>query len=622
MLAIYSHPGSASMMPPPKMESLVSMRSSFLLTVSTIVLLVAAPMAVAQTDGGAIRIGDRVDGSTGTLGRDYQLELREGQGVEIVMRSSDIDSFLSIYGQDDASEVLASDDDGLGEGLHSRLRFYPRQSGVFTIRAESIDDSDGEFQLSVSPWQPERVRSTNIRKGSNASGRLNARSRQTDSGNRFQQYRLMLAQGERVDISARSDDLDTVLAIGHDSPAFTPLAENDDYSGEGLNSRIVFTAPEAGAYAVRVSSFGNSAEGRFELDVAEPKPMAPARPVPLGEPVTGELTDKTDPGFGGVTADRYSLSATAGQPHEISLNSDDFDAYLGVYDANGLELATDDDSGGSLNASLIFTPERDGKYIIEARAFGSSTGKYNLLVEAVEPPPAPTALPMDTEVEGELTDDDARTSASGRYDGYIFSGTEGQRLQITLTSADFDAMLEVGSAEGTFKALATDDDGMGNSLDSRLIFEVPESGEYIVRATSYGGEGRGAYEIRMIDRGPAPQPGSLLAGSTVRGSLSEYDNTAGGGMMGAPYYDDYRFSAKKDEKLRFILVAPKFDAVVMVGTGEGDNFNVSKQDDDGLSDTHSRLNWTSPRDGDYVVRVTSFGSNSTGDYSLIVEPQS
>lgn len=622
MLAIYSHPGSASMMPPPKMESLVFMCSSFLLTVSTIVLLAAAPMAVAQTDGGAIRIGDRVDGSTGTLGRDYQLDLREGQGVEIVMRSSDIDSFLSIYGQDDQSEALATDDDGLGEGFHSRLRFYPQKSGVFTIRAESIDDSDGEFQLSVAAWQPERVRSTSIRKGGNASGRLNARSPQTDSGNRFQQYRLTLAQGERVDISARSDDLDTVLAIGHDSPAFTALAENDDYSGDGLNSRIIFIAPEAGAYAIRVSSFGNSAEGRFDLSIAEPKPMAPARPVTLGEQTSGELTDKTDTGFGGVTADRYSLVAAAGHPHEISLSSDDFDAYLAVYDANGIELATDDDSGGSLNASLVFTPEKDGEYIIEARAYGSSKGKYDLLVEAVEPPPAPFALPMDEEVEGELTDDDARTSASGRYDGYIFSATKGQRLQITLTSADFDATLEVGSAEGTFSALASDDDGMGNSTDSRLVFEVPEDGDYVVRASSYGGDGRGAYEIRLIDRGPAPQAGSLLVGSTVRGSLSEYDNTSEGGMMGSPYYDDYRFTAKKDEKLRFILVAPKFDAVVMVGSGEGEEFNVAKQDDDGLSDTHSRLNWTAPRDGDYVVRVTSFGSNSTGDYSLIVEPQS
>ncbi|MEG2312275.1 PPC domain-containing protein [Brevundimonas sp.] len=598
------------------------MRSSFLLTVSTIVLLAAAPMAVAQTDGGVIQIGDRVDGNTGMMGREYQLELREGQGVEIVMRSSDIDSFLSIYGPDDANEALVSDDDGLGEGFHSRLRFYPRQSGTYTLKAEAIDDSDGAFQLSVAAWQPERVRSTNIRKGGNASGRLNARSPLTDSGNRFQQYRLMLAQGERVDISARSEDLDSVLAIGHDSPAFVALAENDDYAGEGLNARIVFTAPEAGAYAVRVSSFGSSAEGRFDLSVAEPKPMAEARPVTLGEEMSGELTDKTDTGFGGVSADRYALVVAAGQPHEISLNSDDFDSYLAVYDANGVEKATDDDSGGSLNASLIFTPEVSGEYIIEARSLGSSKGSYTLLVEAVEPPPAPVALPMDEEVEGELTDDDARASSAGRYDGYVFSATKGQRLQITLTSADFDATLEVGSAEGTFKALASDDDGMGNSTDSRLVFEVPEDGEYVVRASSYGGDGRGAYEIRMIDRGPAPQAGSLLVGSTVRGSLSEYDNTSDGGMMGSPYYDDYRFTAKKDEKLRFILVAPKFDAVVMVGSGEGEEFNVAKQDDDGLSETHSRLNWTAPRDGDYVVRVTSFGSNSTGDYSLIVEPQS
>jgi len=227
---------------------------------------------------------------------------------------------------------------------------------------------------------------------------------------------------------------------------------------------------------------------------------------------------------------------------------------------------------------------------------------------------------MGHEVEGELTDDDARLKGNARFDGYSFTATEGQRLQITMTSSEFDAVLEVGKAEGTFEALASDDDGMGQGTNARLTFDVPEDGEYIIRAQSFD-DGRGAYQLRLTDRGPEPESGSLLIGSTVRGSLGENDNTSNEGRFGGGYYDDYTFAARKDEKLRFILVAPKFDAVVLVGQKSGSSTSFSKQDDDGLSDTHSRLIWTAPRDGDYVVRVTSFGPNATGDYSLIVERQ-
>lgn len=595
------------------------MRHSLLAAVSVLAILSAPALANAQADGGSVRVGQSVSGNTDDDGRDYTLTLNAGDGIEVIMRSDDIDSLLEIYGPSDSDEPLAMDDDGLGDGLHSRLRFMPSESGTYRIRAKSLSEA-GNFSLSVQRWRPTPVRSININRGREVRGQINNRSSQDNDGNKFQQYRLNLSQGERVAIKVEANDIDPIVRIGRETDGvFEELGVNDDAPGAGLNSQLNFSAPTSGTYAIRVGSVSGS-DGPFTITVEDAAPLAPPTPIVIGESVAGELSDKTPTGMSGVRADRYALQVVEGQAYEITMTGDGFDAFLNVYDEAGTEVASDDDSAGDLNPSLLLTPKASGTYIIEARGLSDANGAYTLEVESVEPPPPPQPLAMGQEVEGELTDDDARLKGNARFDGYSFTATEGQRLQITMTSSEFDAVLEVGKAEGTFEALASDDDGMGQGTNARLTFDVPEDGEYIIRAQSFD-DGRGAYQLRLTDRGPEPESGSLLIGSTVRGSLGENDNTSNEGRFGGGYYDDYTFAARKDEKLRFILVAPKFDAVVLVGQKSGSSTSFSKQDDDGLSDTHSRLIWTAPRDGDYVVRVTSFGPNATGDYSLIVERQ-
>ncbi|MNY16780.1 hypothetical protein D3C86_1500640 [compost metagenome] len=69
------------------------------------------------------------------------------------------------------------------------------------------------------------------------------------------------------------------------------------------------------------------------------------------------------------------------------------------------------------------------------------------------------------------------------------------------------------------------------------------------------------------------------------------------------------------------MISAAFDAVVEVGEDKDGDFRSLEEDDDSLSDTHARLDWTAPRDGTYVVRARSFAAASTGDYVLTVERQ-
>ncbi|MBI3412227.1 MAG: DUF4339 domain-containing protein [Planctomycetes bacterium] len=65
----------------------------------------------------------------------------------------------------------------------------------------------------------------------------------------------------------------------------------------------------------------------------------------------------------------YTCKLTAGRTYTIDMESEQLDAFLRLEDANGVQLALDDDSGEDLNARIIFRAPRDGEYRIIATTF-------------------------------------------------------------------------------------------------------------------------------------------------------------------------------------------------------------------------------------------------------------
>ncbi|MGX8271495.1 PPC domain-containing protein [Brevundimonas diminuta] len=603
------------------------MRYSLLAAVSAVALLSTGP-AWAQSAADA-RLGDdirgrledgdaRTRGSDGYRYDDYRVNLRAGQRLEAQMTSDDFDAYLEVYAEGSLRQSLASDDDSAGD-LNARLRFTAPEAGVYIVRARTFSGIEtGDYQLSLKERAAPRMpRPGRIAVGRDETGSLGANSAEDDDGKRYDAYAFRASAGERVKIDLESDDFDSFLRVGRIvNGAFVQMAENDD-GGSSLNARLVFTAPQAGEYLIRVTSYNGSAEGDYRLSMEQGPPAPTAAPVTIGEETRGRLNSDSATSDSGAPADLYRFSGRAGQRVAITMKADGFDTYLELFDANHNSLATDDDSAGDLNARLTHTLAEDGDYLIEARAFSSGEGPYTLNIEEIAPPPPPSAIAFGQTVEGELTNSDATDDDGRRYDAFVFSGTEGQRIQAVMRSGDFDAYLQLGENGEEFSEIASDDDGLGQGTDARLIFTLPETGEYVLRARSWSRDAKGLYALELQDLGGEPSPGSLLIGSTVRARLTERASITDEGI----YYDAYHFKAKADEKLRFTLIASSFDAVVEVGEEKDGDYFKLEEDDDSLSDTHARLNWTAPRDGSYVLRARSFGSNSTGDYVLITERQ-
>nr|WP_313429745.1 PPC domain-containing protein [Brevundimonas diminuta] len=603
------------------------MRYSLLAAVSAVALLsTGAAWAQSAADArlgddirGRLEDGDaRTRGSDGYRYDDYRVNLRAGQRLEAQMTSDDFDAYLEVYAEGSLRQSLASDDDSAGD-LNARLRFTAPEAGVYIVRARTFSGIEtGDYQLSLKERAAPRMpRPGRIAVGRDETGSLGGNSAEDDDGKRYDAYAFRASAGERVKIDLESDDFDSFLRVGRIvNGAFVQMAENDD-GGSSLNARLVFTAPQAGEYLIRVTSYNGSAEGDYRLSMEQGPPAPTAAPVTIGEETRGRLNSDSATSDSGAPADLYRFSGRAGQRVAITMKADGFDTYLELFDANHNSLATDDDSAGDLNARLTHTLAEDGDYLIEARAFSSGEGPYTLNIEEIAPPPPPSAIAFGQTVEGELTDSDATDDDGRRYDAFVFSGTEGQRIQAVMRSGDFDAYLQLGENGEEFSEIASDDDGLGQGTDARLIFTLPETGEYVLRARSWSRDAKGLYALELQDLGGEPSPGSLLIGSTVRARLTERASITDEGI----YYDAYHFKAKADEKLRFTLIASSFDAVVEVGEEKDGDYFKLEEDDDSLSDTHARLNWTAPRDGSYVLRARSFGSNSTGDYVLITERQ-
>jgi len=226
-------------------------------------------------------------------------------------------------------------------------------------------------------------------------------------------------------------------------------------------------------------------------------------------------------------------------------------------------------------------------------------------------------------VSGELSDGDARGSDEGhRYDEHRIRLDAGQRYAITLDSEDFDPVARLYRA-GSDEPVAENDDG-GESLNSRIVYTPTESGDYVLRATSYSSDGRGTYTAGLQALPPlAPpitSPGQTVSStgtwSLWQGVLSSANVDSDGAI-----YQDYLIRSEAGQVRYISLSSQDFDPVIMmlqVDQRDSAMPDLIDVDDDGGIGLNSFLVFSADQSGDYIRRVRSYGGGETGTYTLYV----
>ncbi len=255
-----------------------------------------------------------------------------------------------------------------------------------------------------------------------------------------------------------------------------------------------------------------------------------------GEPVTVTGTLKPfEP------ASDVLVRVVAGQPVTLALSAPAIDPTLTVYDAVGQVLAFNDDHEGGFglpsprDAALVFTPSTDAPVVVRVAGYNwAYAGDYTLWIEgAVVLDQNPVSIVENADgrlVEGVLAPQEGRAPRVA----YPFVAQAGATVTLTLTSAAFDAMLDVVDEAGAIVAANDDHEAEAFSLpartDAALRFTAPAGGLYMALVRSFEDKGQGRFTLAIdgaafgratvinVEEGPRPGECDSVLGSVVAAS--------------------------------------------------------------------------------------------------------
>jgi hypothetical protein len=273
-----------------------------------------------------------------------------------------------------------------------------------------------------------------------------------------------------------------------------------------------------------------------------------------------------------------------------------------------------------------------------------------LSLEAQEPRSILTFLPTEgrelvlgQEHAGTLTESDPFSTVGILLQAWRYQAQAGETVTIDLLSTDFDAYLYLVGPSLPFPV--GDDDGAGG-CDARITYTFPSAGEYRVVVSEALISNGGDFVLRVLQDPPAPSDAPCLdlsfesegvpgdEASFEESDILPADLSSEGRTLSVPgqveglldpdvpgwrglrggVLQAWAITLEVNQTVTFDLISDDFDAFLYV-TGPGLDFPL--WDDDGGEGFNSRLTFTAPASGTFLVVASSF-DEERGAYRLSV----
>ena len=197
--------------------------------------------------------------------KSYSVKLEAGKKYTITMDTDDDDFDPFLVLKDAGGKTVGFDDDGNGK-LNAKLIFDCNKAGTYKLFAAALKGT-GAYTLKVTegkgkPGGGDDVKGIDLKVGKKVDGKLNQNVKTIA-------YKIRLEAGKSYVIDMTSPDqmaLDPFLIL---KDAKGKELDRDDDGGEGLNARIRFSPTATGVYIIEATSFGQSGDGDFSLEVQE-----------------------------------------------------------------------------------------------------------------------------------------------------------------------------------------------------------------------------------------------------------------------------------------------------------------------------------------------------------------
>ena len=435
----------------------------------------ATPAAIGATLSGGLGVDDRdVFAFTAAEAGDYRFE-----------SAGDLDTYGRLY--DAEGNELATNDDGsdigsgygfllprslaAGETIYVEVSAYGTGTGLYDLYSRLVPPDDHVDGIGDG--------ATVLTADGGATGRLTDGDRDV--------FRISISEPVNLELSAESP-MDTYGRL-YDA-AGDQIASNDD-GGIDSNFLIRTLIREPQDVYLEVSGYGDDEVGDYRLVMRTTEVLpddhgdVPAQATPLG--LDASTTGRLEAG----DLDVFRIDVP--EPMGLEIRSDSAMDTLGrLQDADGNEIATNDDGGADANFLMLANVTTPGPVYLFVSGYGDDeVGLYTIVTRSsalFEDDHGNTlgdATPMETgtTVEGRLT--------PGDVDVFAFS-VPGPGAFEALAYSPFDSVGRLLDASGN--EIATDDDsGTGNNFLLRT--SLPAAGDYFVEIRGYGDDDVGDYRI-------------------------------------------------------------------------------------------------------------------------------
>ncbi len=459
---------------------------------------------------------------------------------------------------DAARKVVAQNDDVRPGDQRAQVVFRSPKAGDYKVLVKSFKgNAGGSYQFSIRRFvAPE--------------ARLGART----AGSTGKAASVAALRGARG-----SDDGGLRAVVG--LPDMLVVRPNGDIVNPGAGSlatdrvrRVVFRVDASGDHYVQLDPQGRT-DVTFALTLAE----ARVAPIAVGTPTRGQ---KLEPGgldlwtFEGKIGDLIRVEAqTSATGLEASVS---YLPHAGAAPGsdNPLEVLPSKAKSPGVVTVLL---KRTGTFQVTVSQSMDLPTDYSLALGR-------TAKPLPDRA------DQPATLALGDSEYWTFEGARGQILRLEGAAEQFDLELELYNPRG--ELLSGNDDG-GAARNPLMTALLPESGRYILRASSFGDGGGGAYRIK---RAPSPIR-ALGVGAPSAGSVG-----SGGTEI-------WSFGGRAGQTVLVSVRSQEFDTSMQIVGPDG--LEVAS-DDNGGDGTDSLVSFRLPLAGTYTIWV--LGNEGSGRYTV------
>jgi hypothetical protein len=366
---------------------------------------------------------------------------------------------------------------------------------------------------------------------------------QITSSNEIDEWVFNAKAGERVNVVLNSQ-FDSYLELYGPTGEF--VSSNDD-SGESLNAALVdLQLSQNGPHKIAVRGY-DGATGGYVLAITGGHPTVGGGMLANGEARSVLLTEQ---GY------KWQYQGRAGSFLTVTIDATELvDSYLTLYGPDGTHLASDDDSGGSLNAELFEVElPLDGTYTIRAHTIvDSGMGTLNLRGDEQASGGGPIAL---GKIQG-------GTLKPGRSHRWHFEGEAGQIINLAMNSIDFDTFLELRNSQDVI--LAENDDGQDGTNAAIDLYTLPGDETYSIVARGISEAEGGDYEILLKTVKVTTGGGPLAPDQPIQALLTP------------DQADSWEFEAESDTFITVTLESDTLDTLLEL---YGPNEELLTTDDD------------------------------------------